>query len=243
MFIKVCCIILVYFLIGALALWRINSGLNKDQKKAQWIKYGMYLLIVSGIVSVIHFTASFKFLAILILLSGLAEIVRLILSQRVIKPKPAMAIVALYLSLCTGFYLFSKLDDTDSILFIYTIVFTFDGFSQIVGQIFGKTPLAPTISPNKTIEGSVGGALSSIATAFILTGRNAAPLHNTLLVSVIVVISSLAGDLLASALKRFYGAKDFGQLIPGHGGVLDRFDSFITAGAVYYIFANFNFTI
>lgn len=112
------------------------------------------------------------------------------------------------------------------------------------GKLFGKHKLAPNLSPNKTVEGAVGGVLlAAILTTvwgiFIFETRN--PDINLLIlkytaIGVICAVFSQLGDLFASAVKRFTGIKDFGRLLPGHGGVIDRFDSVLfTAPALYIL--------
>lgn len=242
MFTKVSLIILVYFLAGALALMRIGTKLDSGTKKKQWTKYFVYLLIVSGIVSLIHFTGLFTTLSLIILCIGFVEIIRLVFARKSDHIVRGLIILLLYAASCFGFYLFSK-SVPSILLFVYALVFTFDGFSQITGQLFGRTKLAPKTSPNKTIEGTIGGAIITLITAFILHGNESTSIVQTLVLAVFIILSSLTGDLLASALKRLYHVKDFSHLIPGHGGILDRFDSFILAGSVYYLFTIFNFVI
>lgn len=104
------------------------------------------------------------------------------------------------------------------------------------GRLFGSRKLAPRISPNKTIEGLLGGllagALVAVAGTF-LAGGNAGQLPAVLLVAVVTVLFSVIGDLFESLLKRHVGAKDSGDLIPGHGGILDRIDGVLAALPVF----------
>ena len=105
------------------------------------------------------------------------------------------------------------------------------------GKIFGRK-LAPRISPNKTIEGVIGGLLLSVAIALagaLLIGTKAAQLPAVALVAVVVVLFSVVGDLFESLLKRHAGVKDSGNLIPGHGGLLDRMDSVLAALPVFVL--------
>lgn len=119
-----------------------------------------------------------------------------------------------------------------------------DTGAYFTGIAIGKHKLIPTLSPKKTIEGSIGGILTATLLAFIygsfIDSRFMINDINTIVVCVAsgVVGSILAqiGDLSASAMKRYTGIKDFGKIIPGHGGILDRFDSvLLTAPAVYYL--------
>ncbi len=103
-----------------------------------------------------------------------------------------------------------------------------DTFAYLVGSRIGKIPLFPSVSPKKTWEGSLGGGVLTILLALIL-GKIFAELNITewLFLGIIVVVFGTLGDLVESMLKRTYKIKDSGHLLPGHGGLLDRFDGFI----------------
>lgn len=125
------------------------------------------------------------------------------------------------------------------LLSFFIIIWVNDTFAYFTGKILGKTPLAPKISPRKTIEGSVGGLIFSVLAGWILHYVfNGLSLSEWMgLASIIVVFGSL-GDLLESSLKRRFSVKDSGNFIPGHGGILDRFDSAIVAApmVILYLF-------
>ncbi len=115
------------------------------------------------------------------------------------------------------------------ILFALLIVWVTDTGAYIFGRLFGKNKLWPEISPNKTIEGFVGGILSSTIIAIIFSINYDMPLSILPLILLTWLFSMFGqlGDLVESALKRHFDVKDSGNLLPGHGGILDRFDSFI----------------
>jgi len=115
------------------------------------------------------------------------------------------------------------------ILFALLIVWVTDTGAYIFGRLFGKNKLWPEISPNKTIEGFVGGILCSTIIAVIFSLNYDMPLSMIPLILVTWLFSMFGqlGDLVESALKRHFDVKDSGNLLPGHGGILDRFDSFI----------------
>jgi phosphatidate cytidylyltransferase len=113
--------------------------------------------------------------------------------------------------------------------FVYLIVAAFDGFSQVSGQLLGRHKLAPYISPGKTMEGVIGGTAGALAVAVLARPMVHLPQAVTLELSMLICIAALSGDLAASWLKRRAGIKDYGNILRGHGGVLDRFDSFIAA--------------
>lgn len=116
-----------------------------------------------------------------------------------------------------------------------------DTFAYFSGMLFGKHKLIPKISPNKTIEGAVGGVIGCVLMFFVYgfivksLGYSVAFLPLFIL-SVIASVVSQFGDLSASLLKRQFGVKDFGNLIPGHGGMLDRIDSLIFIAPLCYYF-------
>jgi len=119
-------------------------------------------------------------------------------------------------------------------------VWGFDGAAFFSGRYFGRHKLAPEISPSKTWEGVVGGLVLSIAAALVLT---VVPLHVpwyfAILLGVLVGMAATLGDLAESLIKRQTHVKDSGQIMPGHGGMLDRIDSLLFATIVVYIFAQF----
>lgn len=109
---------------------------------------------------------------------------------------------------------------------------------SLLGQKAGSRKLAPSISPNKSWVGFWGGLVFTVAAGVILhyTGMLAFPVVHCVVLAVIVHCFGVCGDLMESALKRYCGVKDSGNLIPGHGGLLDRFDSTllaVPAGALY----------
>jgi len=110
-----------------------------------------------------------------------------------------------------------------------------DTMAYIVGSFIGKTPFSP-ISPKKTWEGTIGGAILAVV-AITLVGAYAFDLDTKalLMISITAAVAGTLGDLLESKLKRLAGVKDSGQIMPGHGGFLDRFDSLLVAVTVTWI--------
>lgn len=127
---------------------------------------------------------------------------------------------------------------------ILTPVLT-DVFAYLLGRVFGKHKLAPMVSPKKTIEGSIGGTavtvLVLILIALILDSCNVLQVQYCKLTIYLLMTSLIAqfGDLSLSSVKRIVRIKDYGKLLPGHGGVLDRFDSWLFAMPFTYLFCTF----
>ena len=112
--------------------------------------------------------------------------------------------------------------------------------AYFVGSTLGNHKLCPEISPKKTVEGAVGGILSSIVVSLILVFAFSVKgkLLAALILTVPFCILGMIGDLLASAIKRTAGIMDYGNLIPGHGGILDRFDSIIMISPLFSLFVS-----
>ncbi len=120
--------------------------------------------------------------------------------------------------------------DINYIIYLLLITTITDTFALLTGKLIGKHKLCPKISPNKTIEGLVGGILMGtfVTTSFYFTVINSnISLVLLILVSMLLCFVGQIGDLIFSSIKRQYDIKDFSELIPGHGGILDRFDSLI----------------
>lgn len=153
----------------------------------------------------------------------------------------------------TSKYIANAVKGGRSFAYLFTIVCTTDTMAYLIGSKFGKHKLAPEISPKKSIEGAIAGLISGavvgVICAFLYKLIEFAPsitLWNKIVIiltifflSLILSASVQIGDLVCSKLKRSYEIKDFGKIFPGHGGVLDRFDSLIFAGAVYYVIVQF----
>jgi phosphatidate cytidylyltransferase len=123
-------------------------------------------------------------------------------------------------------------------LLLIAAVVVSDSAQFYTGRLFGRRPLAPTISPKKTMEGALGGVV--LATAFVvLAGPLLLPSASRLslaLLGIVMVLLGLVGDLFESRLKRIAGVKDSSAAIPGHGGILDRIDALLFATPAFYLY-------
>jgi phosphatidate cytidylyltransferase len=125
------------------------------------------------------------------------------------------------------------------LIYIIVLVWVCDTFAYFGGKYFGKNQLT-TISPKKTIEGSISGFIFTIIASilFYYFSPQAFTLTDALILGAIIGIFSQVGDIFKSMLKRYCGIKDSSNIIPGHGGVLDRFDSLIFITPVIYLYIN-----
>jgi len=127
-------------------------------------------------------------------------------------------------------------DGAPALLMLLLTIMASDTAQYYGGRAFGRRQLAPAISPKKTVEGAVAGFVAGLVVMPLL-GRVWLPTHHPVLLALLGVTSAalgIAGDLFESMLKRSAGVKDASALIPGHGGMLDRIDSLLLAGPVYY---------
>ena len=142
------------------------------------------------------------------------------------------------LGIGSGSIVYSDIVSFTLLVYLALIVSFTDIFAFFFGIRFGKHKLAPTISPKKSWEGSFFGTILGSATGIIFVLFTCVPILDELTILQLVVLSLLVsifgqiGDLFASKIKRSVGVKDFGSLFPGHGGILDRFDSLLMAGLV-----------
>ncbi len=123
------------------------------------------------------------------------------------------------------------------ILGVFILIWISDSFAYIVGSTIGRTKLYEKISPNKTIEGALGGLIAAIAAAYFLSKyvTDLSP-TNWMIIASIVVVFGILGDLIESKFKREAGVKDSSNFIPGHGGFLDRLDSIIFVAPFVYVY-------
>ncbi|GJM15249.1 MAG: phosphatidate cytidylyltransferase [Thermodesulfobacteriota bacterium] len=132
------------------------------------------------------------------------------------------------------------ISDLGFFLVVFAVACTFlnDTGAYYTGTLIGKHKLAPKISPGKTIEGTIGGIVVCIISGLIVNYLFGNPLSSdwTIAFALLVAIAAILGDLVESSIKRGAGIKDSGDIVPGHGGVLDRFDSLIFVFPVSYYF-------
>jgi len=232
-------IILIYFVLGAIGFYFINRRKEEHVARQNRTKLFTYFLIINIIFfSIIFNSLVFHYLALIIVLTGFFETFQIFRKSGYNRKGFFLLSIVVFSTFSFGFYSFSLMGK-ELILFTFIILSVFDSFSQITGQILGRTKLFPAISPNKTIEGLIGGAVIAGISAYLVRGLlTTDSLHSVLLVLVILIFAFL-GDIGTSYYKRKYDVKDFNNLIPGHGGFLDRFDSLIAGGAGVALIALF----
>lgn len=162
-----------------------------------------------------------------------------------IKVSEATTVIVMTVYIAFGFSSLILLRDLQYGLVLFFLWFLIpwicDAMAYFTGVFFGKHKLIPAVSPKKTIEGAVGGIIGTliVITVFALItqfGFGMRPNYPVfLIVTLVGCLVSQCGDLIASLIKREHGVKDYGNLFPGHGGVMDRFDSCIATGPFIYL--------
>lgn len=122
------------------------------------------------------------------------------------------------------------------IMGIFVLIWVSDSFAYLVGKSIGRTKLFPSVSPKKTIEGSLGGLIFAMIAGYILSEYETSITRTQwLILAFVIVVAGALGDLLQSKFKRAAGVKDSGAILPGHGGIWDRLDSLIFAAPFAYL--------
>lgn len=152
-----------------------------------------------------------------------------------------LAYVVIPFVLMIGFYKNDTPTKLPELLIGFFIILWFnDVFAYIVGSLIGKTKLYEKISPKKTWEGTIGGTILSVLSAYLLsTIFLSLNLTNWLVIGFLISIFATLGDLTESMFKRQANVKDSGNIMPGHGGILDRFDGLLLAAPAIYVYLTF----
>lgn len=136
-----------------------------------------------------------------------------------------------------GWSLYIKPYNSHAVLGMILLIWASDSFAYLVGSMIGKRKLYERISPGKTWEGTIGGGVLTMASSYIIAGWfPEIEFKHWLVISLLVVVFGTLGDLFESLLKRQAGIKDSGKIMPGHGGILDRFDSLIFVTPFVYLY-------
>lgn len=224
--------ILLLSLIGIREIY--NAFKNIDIRPVNYIGYlATFLIFISSLNSQISIKTVFA-------LTIIISLIHFVLSKRRNIVDISLTLFGIGYIPFLLFHLYF-LDGSQYIWFVFIIAFGTDTFAYIFGNLFGKNKLAPNLSPNKTWEGAAGGVFGSLVLTLAFSMYIQLDItFSLILMSIIVSTCAQLGDLTASKMKRWTKIKDYGFIMPGHGGVLDRFDSIIfTAPLIYYYVESF----
>lgn len=240
---------ILFLLISTLGLWEFYSLLEKSSfrpQKIYGVLYGALLFISIGLLQILDSINFLSAVIVLLFIIPLLEIYRksenpiLNISLTIFGLIYVILPFAILLSLATAVY---SLEGVSAIFFhtepsvykyivlgFFFLIWSNDTFAYLVGRTIGRTKLFERISPKKTWEGTIGGIICTQGIAYLISiyFTELAPIHWHAVALIVSVFGTL-GDLVESMFKRSLGVKDSGNILPGHGGILDRFDAVLLA--------------
>nr|WP_263327986.1 phosphatidate cytidylyltransferase [Neobacillus sp. Marseille-Q6967] len=224
-------IILTYFL-GAVGLYELLKMKNISFFSVQGLLTLLFLWIIlipeqyHEVFDSIGYTKAELAMVVFLLLLAYTVITK---NQFTFEDVGFSILSALYVGI--GFYFFIETRNAGLVYIFYSLfmIWATDSGAYFIGKAMGKRKLWPEISPNKTVEGSIGGVISAVIVAilFALFSDINGTVLSLIAVTIVLSIFGQIGDLVQSAFKRHFNVKDSGNILPGHGGILDRFDSLL----------------
>ena len=208
---------------------------EREKKISPYIKFlsalTFALIVISPLTTNTNFFLDYRLVVLDFFVCFLPLIV---LDKKVYDAEDALVLVASTLFLGIAFSYLITIINMDILYLIYVALITImsDTFAHFFGTKIGKHKLCPAVSPNKTVEGMVGGVFfgTFLGMVFFKTFIDvSADLFLVIVVSLVLSLIAEFGDLVFSAIKRKYGVKDYGNIMPGHGGIIDRLDSILFA--------------
>ena len=237
---------IAFYVLTLIGLREFMNAREKEKKFPDFIRLISYILI-SFLYYINTFDAGLSFSIDYRIVAGLslALLLPVILyhNEKVYNVRDAFYLLGgvFFLGFSMSLFYMYRTKSLSLIIFLFLITIITDSYAYFTGRLIGKTKLIESISPNKTWEGTIGGSLvgTFVCTVYYLTVID--PDASVFVIALIVLLLSIIGqlgDLFFSAIKRRFKVKDFSNLMPGHGGVLDRFDSIIFVMLAFTFFLN-----
>ncbi len=238
----------LFFILAMMALFELSKCIGLSKKF--WVTIPVFVFSAAAVLAVVLFNGEEwvqKYAVSAVAVFVFVILAISMLSRGVIRVAQTSELLTFAFYICLGFTSIILLRDSEDTFgkYVYLLVFIgawmTDTGAYFVGKFLGKHKLIPTVSPNKTVEGAIGGtvvcALSFALFGFIISKACSLNVNWLVLIIAGVVSSVLSqfGDLIMSFVKREHGIKDFSTLLPGHGGILDRFDSSIPVAIFLYV--------
>jgi phosphatidate cytidylyltransferase len=225
-----------YFVVGCAVLGGmgvaiVNLDADEEAIRRRWIRY--YTHIIATLVIIITiFTSLFPILTILIILAGYYEVIRAVYRFKNRNLPLLISAMAGFTLIAAGFLFFSFVFNPYFLFSVYLQVLMFDIFGQVTIFLLKKAGFSKT--KNRSVESVSGGFIFCVITAVIVSGMLNVSFMVSLFIGVLTATTVVTGDLLDNWFKRKMHIRYYSKLLPGHGGFLDRFDSYMVAGLVYY---------
>ena len=226
-------------IIGLIALWEVMKPEKKIPIYMKLFSLFICLFLILYNCHDVNYYNIFNYPIIMgiFLLYSLTIIITNDLSKYNYKDSVYLMVIVLIIGLLFNGFIKIRMIGLLPVIYCFIISITTDTFAYVGGRLFGKHKLSPSISPHKTIEGSIVGSLMGTLLAssfyYFVMGNS---MWLSILISFSLTILCQVGDLFFSSIKRYYKIKDYSNIIPGHGGVLDRLDSvlFVILGFLLY---------
>ncbi len=226
----------VIYIISLLAVKEFINIMDNDKVKLNKPVVWLSAVLIPGLIYFMHFEIEIFVVLLLVIL-----FIKLFSSNPTENAREEISynfFAAIYVPvLFTFFPLIMDAGGYQWVLYLCVLIWASDSIAYFTGVAIGKHKLIPKVSPGKTIEGLTGGIIGAVIVALVY---NYYVLHENILfiilISVELIIAGIIGDLIESMLKRSADVKDSGSIIPGHGGILDRFDSLMIAAPVLYFY-------
>lgn len=243
MWLKLVIIVSALLGFGAILIAFAHAALQVSStgRRREWLKYGVFFGFVAAMLLVLTSgPVATSLVVVIVALVGWRE---LFANASGLPGFGISVVTALSLLIVLAFshlILIQANYGTAEVVFLFLIVAITDSFSQLWGKILGQHKLCPRLSPGKTVEGLFLGYCSAVVCSLLFSFL-LAPLSVSvaLALGAVTAMAATVGDLAFSFIKRKMAIKDFSQTLPGHGGVLDRFDSLVTAAPVFFWIQHF----
>ena len=230
--------------VGLAEFLKLSTVTDGPDKNKLYFVAGMLIYFLTALMGLGYIDLSFSYFVLLIFF--LVFVFELFRKQNASRERigawfTGFIYVAIPFGLMNSLFVTGNIEDfrVDILIGMFIIIWSSDVFAYLIGSWLGKHKLFERISPKKSWEGSIGGLVFAMLAAYLLSlFFSQLTLTEWFIFALIVVVTGALGDLIESMLKRQAGVKDSGTLLPGHGGVLDRFDAVLFATPFVFVYVN-----
>jgi len=220
-------------ILGGLGVAIANLNASQEANRRRWIRYYSHIITTLVVIFTI-FTKLLSVFTILIIVAGYYEVIRVVFKYKHRTFALLISSLAGYTLIAAGFLFFSFIFNPYFVFSIYLQVLMFDIFRQVTIFVLKTMGIVKSANAGNTVEGVIGGFIFCIITALIVSGMMNVTFAVSLFIGVLTATTAVTGDLLATWFKKKMTVKYYSRLLPGQGGFLDRFDSYMMSGLVYY---------